>query len=182
MKRAVLMFAVVLLSGCGGTVKPELYALVVNFFSIPDNCYSDNQQPASGVTSSAPERLTVEVFDGPDGAAYLDVAQGGQSIDMGDAPSVPVNGVFTGARGDNGWDFKSDTTSKQTIFGNNVFTVSTHAQLTFPRGAPTFKGTGALSSSQTCSGTNCPDTQPSCSVSTITFDGTRLEVDFLATP
>ena len=182
MKRALVTLAVVL-SGCGGTVKPELYALVVNFFTVPDSCYEDNKQPASGVTAAPPARLTVEVFDGPDGTAYLDVAEGSQTIDMGDAPSVQVAGIFTGKKADSGWKFTADASGKQQlVFGNNVITSSTHAELTFPRGMPTFKGTGALSSAQTCAGSNCPDSLPSCNVSGLTFDGTRLDVEFLATP
>ncbi|MBL8910212.1 MAG: hypothetical protein JNM17_05835 [Archangium sp.] len=175
------MLSALLLSGCGG-VTPEIYQLLIDIFTLPDSCYTNMMQPTSGLTTAPPELMQVQVWDGPEGTAFMQVEQGGGTIDMGAAPSVPVNGIFTGKRGDKGLVFTSDYVSRTTA-ANTTFVDTTHAELAFERGGGTFKGTGALSSSRTCSGMNCGGmTQPSCSVSGINFRGSRIAVDFERAP
>jgi hypothetical protein len=174
------MLAALVFSGCGG-VTPEIYQLVVDFFTLPDSCYSNGMQPSSGFTSTPPDLLQVNVWDGPEGGAFLKVEQGGGTIDMGAAPNVSVSGIFTGKRTDKGWTFSSDAVSRANA-ANTTFTDTTHAEFTFERGGGTFKGTGALSSSRACTGSACTGTQPSCSVSGINFKGSRIAVDFERAP
>lgn len=179
--RKSLMLSALLLSGCGG-VTPEIYQLVIDLFTLPDSCYSNMMQPASGVTTAPPELMQVNVWDGPEGASFMEIEQGGGTIDMGAAPSVPVSGVFTGKRTDKGITFSSDFVAKTTA-ANTTFTDTTHAELTFERGGGTFKGTAALSSSRACSGMACGGmTQPSCSVTGINFRGSRIAVNFERAP
>ncbi len=178
--RKTLMMAALMLSGCGGTA-PELYDLLVTFFTLPDSCYEDNMQPTSGPTSLPPALVQVQVWDGPDNIPYLEVQGTGATIDLGDAPSVPVSGIFTGKRGDKGWTFTSERVSKQTIVGN-VITTTTKAELTFER-TPQTKGTAALSSSRICAGSNCGNnTNRSCTASSLPFVGTQLKVDYQRAP
>lgn len=174
------MLAALMLSGCGGAT-PEMYQLVVNYFTLPDSCYQSGMQPTTGVTVAPPDLIQVQVWDGPDNTAYMQVESGGGTIDMGQAPNVSVSGIFTGKKADKGWTFTSDTTQKQTIIGNTVTNV-THAEFTFDRGPVTFKGTGALSSSSTCVGNQCPGTNPSCAVSGIVVQGTRIQTDYERAP
>lgn len=178
--RKTLMMAALMLSGCGGQA-PELYDLLVNFFTLPDSCYENNMQPTSGATALPPALVQVQVWDGPDNTPYLEVQGTGATIDMGDAPSVPISGVFTGKRGDKGWTFTSERVSKQTIVGNTI-TTTTKAELTFER-APQTKGTAALTSSRICAGANCGNNgNSSCSASNIAFVGTLLKVDYQRSP
>jgi hypothetical protein len=174
------MLAALLFSGCGG-VTPEIYQLVVDFFTLPDSCYSNGMQPMSGLTTSPPDLMQVNVWDGPEGTSFLEVEQGGGSVDMGAAPNVNLGGVFTGKRTDKGVTFSSDTVSRATAV-NTTITDTTHAEFTFERGGGTFKGTGALSSSRACTGTACTGTQPSCSVSGLNFRGSRIAVQFERAP
>lgn len=178
--RKTLMMAAMMLSGCGGTT-PELYDLLVSYFTLPDSCYDNAMQPSSGQTSGPPALIQVQVWDGPDAVPYLEVQGTGVSIDMGESPTVAVSGVFTGKRGDKGLVFTSERVSKQTIAGN-VLTQTRKIELTFER-TPQTKGTAALSSSQACAGPNCPaDVSSSCTVSSVPFVGTQLKVDYERAP
>lgn len=178
--RKSLLLTAVLLTGCGGGVTPELYALVVDYFTLPDSCYSNGMQPSSAVVSAPPGLLQVQVWDGPDNTAVLSVEEGGRSVDMGAAPNVAVGGLFKGTRGNNGWTFVSETVDRASVAGNTV-TDTTRAEFVFDRGQ-TFKGTASLSSSRTCTGSACSGTNPACSVTGIKVDGTRLAVDYERAP
>ena len=179
MKKAWFV-AALMLSGCGGAT-PEIYQLVVDYFTLPDSCYRSGMQPSTAVTAAPPGLIQVEVWDGPDNTAFLNVEGGGRTIDMGEAPNVAVEGIFTGKKGEKGWTFTSDVTQKQTVVGNTITNV-THAELTIDRGPVSFKGTAAVSSSSTCVGNQCPGTNPSCSVSGIVVQGTRIQTDFQRAP
>lgn len=175
MRRLLLGSLVVAFSGCGG-VSPELYAVAVDFFTLPDSCYSNNAQPSNTRVTDAPSLLQVQVWDGPDQTALLELETGVRSIDMGDAPTVTLTGLMKGKRGTGGWIFSSETVNKSTQVGRTI-TDTTKFEMTFERGV-TFKGTGAVSSNRTCAGSTCMGTQPSCAVSGIVLSGTRLEVKY----
>ncbi len=179
MRKSSLMLAV-LLSGCGGT-SPEVYQLLVNYFTLPDSCYMSMMQPNTVTTAAQPTALSVQVWDGPDGTAFMQIESAPLSIDMGAAPNVNVGGIFTGKKAEKGWQFTSDNTTKQTANANLVVTTTSHAEMTFDRGV-TFKGTGLLSSSANCVGTSCPGVNPSCSVSGIVITGTRVAVEYERAP
>jgi hypothetical protein len=180
MRKSWMLVAAVL-SGCGGT-SPELYDLVVDYFTLPDSCYTSGMQPATVVTTQAPRLMQVQVWDGPDGVAYLEVQGTGSTVDLGAAPNVSISGIFTSPKkGEKGWTFVSDGVEKQTLPANNVITTTTHAELTFDR-AGTFKGTAALSSSRNCVGNQCPGANPSCGVSGIVVSGTKLAVQYQRAP
>ena len=181
MRKSWMLVAAVL-SGCGAGQSPELYDLVVDYFTLPDSCYQSGMQPSTVATAVPPRLMQVQIWDSAEGIAYLEVQGAGTTVDMGAAPNVSISGVFsTPKRGDKGWTFGSDTVEKQTLPGNNVITVTTHAELTFER-TPQFKGTAALSSSHNCVGNQCPGTNPSCGVSGIVVHGTRLQVDYQRAP
>ena len=76
--RKTLVLSALMLTGCG-PISPELYALVVDFFTLPDSCYSNAMQPSSGTVSDSPSLLQVQVWDGPDSTAVLEVEQGSRS-------------------------------------------------------------------------------------------------------
>lgn len=175
------MLVAMMLTGCGGTT-PELYELIVDSFTLPDSCYSNGMQPSTVTTTSPPSNIQVQVWDGPDNTAFLQVESGGGSIDMGAAPNVSVDGIFTGKKVEKGWTFASDAVRKQTLPGNNVITTTTHAEFTFERSGGTFKGSGALSSSSNCVGNQCPGTNPSCTVAAINVRGTRIAVQYERAP
>lgn len=178
--RNAWMLAAVLLSGCGG-LTPEIYELVVDYFTLPDSCYSNGMQPSSLTTAAPPGLMQVRVWDGPENSAFLEIEQGGASIDMGAAPNVAVSGVFIGKKVEKGWTFSSDASDKQSLAGNTI-TDTTHAEITFERSGGTFKGTGALSSSRTCTGSACNGTNPTCAVNGLNFRGTRIAVTFERAP
>lgn len=179
--RKSLLLAAALLTGCGGGVTPELYALVVDYFTLPDSCYSNGMQPSSAVVSAPPGLLQVQVWDGPENTAVLSIEEGGRSVDMGAAPNVPVGGLFKGTKGNNNaWTFVSETVDRATVAGNTV-TDTTRAEFVIERGQ-TFKGTGALSSSRVCTGSACSGTNPTCSVTGLKLTGTRLAVDYERAP
>lgn len=177
--RNAWMLAALALTGCGG-VTPEVYELVVDYFTLPDSCYQNGMQPTSVTTTAPPGLMQAKVWDGPEGVAFLEIESGGGSIDMGAAPNVTVNGLFTGKKVDKGWTFSSDASDKATV-ANNTVTDTTHAEFTIER-AVTFKGTGALTSSRTCTGAACNGTNPSCSVSGINVRGSRVATDFERQP
>ena len=180
MRKSWMLVAAVL-SGCGGQA-PELYDLVVDYFTLPDSCYQSGMQPSTVFTATPSRLMQVQVWDGAEGTAFLEVQGTGVSIDMGAAPNVPVSGLFSSPKkGDKGWTFNSDSVEKQTLPGNNVITTTTHAELTIDR-SPTFKGTAALSSSTNCVGNQCPGANPSCGVSGIVVHGTKLQVDYQRAP
>lgn len=180
MRKSSLMLALVL-SGCGGTT-PEVYQLLVDYFTLPDSCYTSMMQPSEVVTTAPPTAMTVQVWDGPENSAFMQVESGSISVDMGAAPNVNIGGIFTGKKADKGgWTFSSDVVSKDTLPGNNVVTTTTHAELTFERGV-TFKGTGVLSSSRNCVGAQCPGTNPSCTVSGLVVTGTKVAVQYERAP
>lgn len=172
---ASMLFA---FTGCGG-VSPEVYAVVVDFFTLPDSCYTNNAQPSNVTTNNAPSLLNIQVWDGPEQTAVLELESGLRTIDMGDAPTITLTGLMKGKRGTGGWIFSSQTVAKSTQIGRTL-TDDTKLDLTFERGN-TFKGTAALSSTRTCAGSTCMGTQPSCSVST-PVSGTRLEVKYERAP
>lgn len=179
MRKSSLILAL-MLSGCGGT-SPEVYQLLVDYFTLPDSCYTSMMQPSSVTTTAPPAALAVQVWDGPENSAFLQVESAAISVDMGAAPNVSVGGIFTGKKVDKGWTFSSDNVQKQTLPGGNVVTSTTHAELTFER-ATTFKGNAVLSSSTNCVGSSCPGTNPSCSVSGIVVTGTRVAVNYERAP
>lgn len=179
MRTSSLMLAL-MLSGCGGT-SPEVYQLLVDYFTLPDSCYTSMMQPSTVTTTSPPAPLAVQVWDGPDNTAFLQIESAAISVDMGAAPNVTVGGIFTGKKVDKGWTFSSDGVQKQTLPGNNVVTTTTHAEITFERNN-TFKGTGLLSSSSNCVGAQCPGTNPSCTVSGLVLTGTRVAVEYQRAP
>jgi hypothetical protein len=137
-------------------------------------------QPADGPTAAPPHVFRAEVWDGPDGTAVLEIVDGALSVDMGNAPNVDVSGLFTGAFGPDGWVFTSYQVDVSTAGGATV-TDTTSASLILRRES-TFKGTAALSSSRTCTGTACPGMLPSCSATGIKLTGTRLAVDWQTSP
>ena len=179
--RALMVLTVVSLSGCGGGASPELYALVVDNFSLPDSCYSSGKQPDVVAVTQPPRFVQVQVWDGADDTAYLQVEEGGTAIDMGAAPSVTIGGLFSGKKGDKGWTFTSDEVKKNTLPSSDVITTTTHAEITFDR-ARTFRGSAALSSSLICVGNLCPGTKPACAVSGILVNGTKLAVQYERAP
>ena len=179
MRQSSLLLAV-LLNGCGGT-SPELYQLLVNSFTVPDSCYTSMMQPNRVITAAQPSALTVQIWDGPEGTAFLQIESGPLSIDMGAAPNVPVSGIFTGKKDPKGWQFTSDNATKQTVSANAAISITSHAEMTFERGV-TFKGTGLLSSSSNCVGSACSGVNPSCSVSSIVVTGTRVAVEYQRAP
>jgi hypothetical protein len=182
MRLALLAALAVALSGCGTRpINAELYALAVDYFRAPATCYTDGMQPANGLASAPPHVFRVEVWDGPDGTALLEVVDGALSVDMGDAANVGVTGLFTGTFGADGWVFASQQVDVNRAAGGTTVTDTTSAQLTFRRES-TFKGTAALSSSRTCTGTGCPATLPSCTATGIGVTGTRLAVDWQTSP
>lgn len=180
--RNALLFAALALTGCGAGETVELYSLVISHFSLPDSCYSSNQQPDTTVTVAPPSLMNVKVWGGPDGAAFLEVESGSVNVDMGAAPNVAIAGILNGKSGEKGWTFATDTVESQKVFGNNTLTVTTHAEVTFPRGTGAGKGTAALSSSQVCTGGGCPGNNPSCSVSGIAVESARIASDFERAP
>jgi hypothetical protein len=179
MRKSSLMLALTL-TGCGGTT-PEVYQLLVDAFTLPDSCYTSMMQPSTVVTTAPPTPLSVQVWDGPDNTAFLQVESAAITVDMGAAPNVTVGGIFTGKKVEKGWTFSSDGVTKQTLPGMNVITTTTHAEITFER-AVTFKGTGVLSSSSSCAGSSCPGTNPSCSVSGLVLTGTKVAVNYERAP
>lgn len=181
MRHALLATLAVALSGCGTRpVNAELYALVVDFFRPAATCYTSGMQPADGLAAAPPHAFRAEVWDGPDGTALLEIVDGALSVDMGNAANVDVTGVFTGTFGSEGWVFTSRQVDVNEAGGTSV-TDTTSAQLTIRRES-TFKGTAALSSSRTCTGPMCPGTLPTCNATGIPVTGTRLAVDWEASP
>lgn len=183
MRKSWLLFAT-LLSGCNG-LTPELYSLVVDYFEPNSSCYNDMMQPGTVVTTAPPSLVQVQVWDGPEQTAWLEVEEGGGVINMGDAPNVPIGGIFTGKRGDKGFTFTRDIVQKTTSGSTTnptVNTITTHAELTFERGGGTFVGTASFSSSRSCTGMGCPMTLPTCSISGVKVNGTRIAVEYERAP
>ena len=180
MRKSWMMLALAL-SGCGGTT-PEVYQLIVDYFTLPDSCYTSMMQPTTISTVQPPTPLSVQVWDGPENTAYLQIESAAISVDMGAAPNVNIGGIFTGKKVDKGWSFTSDTSTKQTAPANSAtVTTTTHAEFIFER-AVTFKGTGSMSSSQNCVGTACPGANPSCTVSGVVLSGTKVAVQYERAP
>jgi hypothetical protein len=178
--RKLLMLSLVALSGCGGGVTPELYAMVVDFFTIPDACYSNMAQPSNVVVTAQPALIQGQVWDGPEQTAILEIEQGPATIDMGDAPSVAVRGLLRGKVMNNEWTFSGANSTKSTQIGRTV-TDSSSFELKFIRGT-TFKGTATLTSKRECSGSTCTGTQPTCTITGIPVNGTRLQVNYERQP
>lgn len=178
--KKTLLLSLLALTGCNG-LTPELYSLVVEFFRLPDSCYSNGMQPTTGVTTAPPALIEVQVWDGPDNTAVLEVERGSRTVDMGAAPNVPVNGLFKGTRGNGGWSFVSETVASGTAGGNTV-TDTARAEIVFERGQQTFNGLANLSSSRNCTGSACSGTNPACSVTGIKLTGTRIAVDYQRAP
>jgi len=181
MRKLVLGSLLFAFTGCGAGVSPEIYAIVVDFFTLPDSCFTNNAQPSNVTVSAAPVLLQVQVWDGPDNTAVLELESGIRSIDMGDAPTVTLTGLMKGKRGTGPvWNFAAETVQKSTQVGRTL-TDTTKLELNLERGN-TFKGTGNISSSRVCSGSTCTGTQPSCAVSGVALSGTRLEVKYERAP
>lgn len=177
--RSLLMSSMlVVCSSCGGGVSPELYAVIADFFTLPDSCFLNNAQPSQVTVSGAPLQTTFQVWDGPDGA-LLDI-ETPRVIDMGDAPSVTIGGIVKGKRATSGWTFSTETVSRNTT-GGRTLTNTAKVELNFDR-ANSFKGTATLQSSTACSGTSCAAMLPSCNVTGITLTGTRLQVAYERSP
>jgi hypothetical protein len=180
MRRLVLASLLLTVTGCGAGISPELYAIVIDFFTLPDSCYLNNAQPSNVTVAAAPVLLRVQVWDGPSNTAVLELEEGIRSLEMGDAPTVALTGLMKGTRGTAGWTFAAETIQKSTQIGRTL-TDTTKFELNFER-SQTFKGTGGATSSRACSGTTCVGTQPSCSVSGVNLSGARLEVKYERPP
>jgi hypothetical protein len=178
--KKLLLLSVMALTGCNG-VTPELYSLVVDYFRLPDSCYANGMQPSTGVTTAPPALIEVQVWDGPDNTATLEIERGNRTIDMGAAPNVTVGGLFKGTRANGGWSFVSETVGSATVAGNTV-TDTTRAEIVFERGQQTFNGLANLSSSRSCMGSACSGNNPTCSVTGIKIAGTRIAVDYQRAP
>ncbi len=179
--RTLLIAVATMLSGCGTGVSPELYDVVLDHFAQPDTCFTSGMQPNSLVISEPPSLMQVQVWEGPEDTAYLEIETGGGTVDLGDAPSAKLSGIFNGKKADKGWTFTSDSVEKQTVGGDNVVVDTTHVELTFER-SRTFKGTGSIASSRTCTGNLCTGMNRSCAVSSLVLSGTRLEVEYQRAP
>ncbi|PZR12698.1 MAG: hypothetical protein DI536_14065 [Archangium gephyra] len=183
MRKSWLLLAL-LLTGCNG-LTPETYSLVVDSAAPSASCFNSMMDPSIVETTVPPGLMQVQVWDGPDQTSYLEVEEGGGQIDMGDAPSVAISGIFTGKKGEKGTTFTRDSVAKQTT-GNaanpTVNTVTTHAEIVFERGGGTFVGTATVSSSRSCSGMGCAMNQPTCSLSGIKVSGTRIAVEYERAP
>lgn len=180
MRKLVLGSLLLAFTGCGG-VSPEVYAIVVDFFTLPDSCYMNNAQPSNVTVSAAPVLLQVQVWDGPDQTAVLELESGIRSIDMGDAPTVTLTGLMKGKKGTGAtWNFAAETVAKSTQVGRTL-TDTTKLELNIERNV-TFKGTGNITSSRACSGSTCVGTQPSCAVTNVALSGTKLEVKYERAP
>ena len=183
MRKSCLLLAC-LLSGCNG-LSPETYSLVIEYAQPAASCFNNMMDPATIDTTVPPGLMQVQVWDGPEQTSYREVEEGGGIVDMGDAPAVTINGVFTGKKGDKGTTFTRDLVTKNTS-GNaanpTVNTVTTHAEIVFERGGGTFVGTATISSSRSCTGMGCAMNQPTCSLSGIKVSGTRIAVDYERAP
>ncbi len=181
MRKLVLGSLVLAFSGCGAGVSPEVYAIVVDFFTLPDSCYTNNAQPSNVTVSAAPVLLNVQVWDGPDNTAVLELEGGIRSIDLGDAPTVTLTGLMKGKKGTGAtWNFAAETVQKSTQVGRTL-TDTSKLELNMDR-ANTFKGTANISSSRSCAGSTCVGTQPTCAVSGVALSGTRLQVAYERAP
>ncbi len=183
MHKYVLLTAIAL-SGCRG-VDVEIYKLLVTLTEPPISCYAEGFE-RNTVSSGPPESVQVQVWDGPEGEAYLEFESGNFQVVLGESPSVTTAGIFTGKAGEGGWKFEKDTSTAQTQGeGANAITqtVKTHVELTFPRGGGSLSGTAALNSSYACTGASCPDdVNRSCAINSISFKGSRIAVEFEREP
>jgi hypothetical protein len=157
-----------------------LFRSVVDFFTLPDNCYLNNAQPSNVTTQAAPALLSIQVWDGPDQTAVMELESGLRSIDMGDAPTITLTGLLKGVKDANTWKFSAQNVAKSTQVGRTV-TDDTKVDMTIER-ANTFKGTATLTSARSCSGSTCMGTQPTCTVSGIKLSGTRIDVKYERAP
>lgn len=182
MRVACAIAVAVAVSGCGGAITPEMYALVVSTVAIPATCFAT--PPTDTVTKGPLGTTTVTVWDGPEGKAFLN-PDTSLSFDMGDAPNVSISSAqaIEGTAGAMGTEFvaETDITDVQTVIGTRTINTKTSLTLTFPRAA-TGTGTLALSSSSTCTGMGCPTTNPTCAITGIALRSTKLAVDFERTP
>lgn len=174
----------VMLCGCGSGGSPELYALVFDVVMAPSSCFAN--APATTVTGQL-GTVNVEVWDGPDGKAYLSLEGGAITVDMGDAPTVTVTAgvALEGTAGPGGWTFATERTQVTTAVVppiiNSTTTTKTRAALSFPR-ASTAKGTLALASSIVCTGSGCPTNMPTCTIEGVNVRLTRLNVSYQKMP
>ena len=184
-----LMCGVVCLAqlGCGaGGASAEVYSVEVNPIVAADACYVDAKPPTTQTTASEPTPQRWKIFDAPDAKAFLEATVGIGSAQLGNAPSVPLGGVYHGTKAGAIWTFTSNriTVDKQPIL---MFTVTTNtkATLTFERGGGPVKGTLKVESSRICEGTCLPEyarLNPPCTVDAIPIAGTRVAVTYLETP
>ena len=173
------------LTGCGGGATPDLYNFVVDSAVAGPSCYRSmmgSNTTTTGVLGSG----QFSVWDGPEGKAFLQLEGAASTIDMGDAPSVPVGGIIEGTYGTGGWNFVNERITTTSQGGATpTFTERTKLSLVFYRGG-TFKGALSASSSRTCAGTGCPpdfgSQNPSCSIDNVTLRGTRIAVDYERSP
>jgi hypothetical protein len=165
---------------CGNGAVPELYQVSLDYFVPPATCYRTGMQPTDMTTMAPQTGFGMRVWDGPDSKAYLQLENAPTAaIDMGDAPSVSLDGVYEGTNGVGGWTFAT-ARSSQTVNGLNMdkTTETESAAFTFARGG-VITGTLALSSASTCVGaTGCPAMNPSCTISGVAFRGTALASDY----
>lgn len=181
--RSALLAVAVAVSGCGGGgVPPEVYALVLTAIATPAGCFAT---PPTDTFAKAPLGTTnVTVWDAAESKAFLN-PDTSLSFDMGDAPTVSVSSaqVLEGTSGPTGWTFvgETDVTDVQTVIATRTINTKTRIEVAFQRVA-TGTGTMTLSSSQTCTGSGCPTTMPTCTISAIPMRTTRLAVDFERTP
>ena len=181
--RIALLAVAVAVSGCGGGgVPPEVYALVLNTVTIPAGCFAT--PPTDTVAKGPLGTTTVTVWDGAEAKAFLN-PDAPLSFDMGDAPTVSVSTaqVLEGTSGPTGWTFvaETDVSDVQTVIATRTINTKTRIEVVFQRVA-TGTGSMTLSSSQTCTGSGCPTTMPTCTVSAIPMRTTKLAVDFERTP
>jgi hypothetical protein len=182
MRRLLLTFAFAL-SACGTPVAPELYNVVVDAFSLPNTCFTNSTPPTTVVSAAPPSLVQISVWDGAAGEAFVEIESGGITVDMGAAPNVVVGGLMRGTKSTSGpaWTFVADRVVTTTVPNLSTSTSKANFSLTFER-TLTFKGILGLSSSRECTGVGCAGSTPSCAVSNVPVNGTRLQVDYLKSP
>jgi hypothetical protein len=187
MSRFILSSALLVLTGCGAGAVPEIYAVSVDFFRPADTCYVNAMPPSIVTTSGGQAPLQWQIWDGPENKAYLELEQGGGTIDMGDAPNVVIGGTLEGTQASGDWTFTTGrTTTSKSPLANATTTDTTHATVTTTRSAGTVKGTLKLEATRTCEGTGCPANfamqNPSCTIEGIALRGTRIAVTYERAP
>jgi hypothetical protein len=175
------------LMACGGGASPEVYAVSVDFFKVPDSCFANATPPPTVISAGSPTSAQLQVWDGPDGKAYMEIEQGGRNIDLGSAPDVALTGTLEGTTGPGGWVFTTLRTSvAKPPNGTTTTTENSKGTVTIERSSGPMKGTLKLESTRVCEGTGCAATfaaaNPPCTVDGIVIRGTRVAVSYQRPP